>query len=123
MKKTFIESREFSEWVKGHLTDESLAEVQRILSHDPESGAVIPGCGGMRKLRVADPKRGKGKRGGARIIYLHVAEAHVVYLIDVYGKNEQDDLTADQKRVLKQLADSYKTAAIRAAEAFRKGQS
>src|SRR5437764_14679747 len=119
MRKTFIESGEFTEWVKSYLTDEALAAMQRDLLVDPEKGDVIPGCGGLRKLRVADPRRGKGKRGGVRVIYLHVAEADVIYLMDVYGKGEQEDLTAGQKRILKGLAEEIKRSAIRAARAFR----
>jgi hypothetical protein len=122
MKKTFIETRGFTEWVKKYLTDEVFSDLQRVLLHDPETGAVIPGCGGLRKIRLADPKRGKGKRGGARVIYLHVAGADVIYLLDVYDKNEREDLTADQKKFLKGLADEYKRAAIRAAEVFRRGK-
>ena len=123
MRKTFIETPEFTEWIKEYLSDDQLAGLQRELLNDPETGSVMPGCGGLRKIRVADPKRGKGKRGGARLIYLHVAEADVIYLMDIYGKDEQEDLTADQKKILKRLADEYKHAAIRMAEAFRKGSS
>jgi hypothetical protein len=83
----------------------------------------MPGCGGLRKLRMADPRRGKGKRGGARVIYLHVAEANVIYLMDIYGKDEREDLTADQKKVLKRLADEYRKATIRVAKGLKKGSS
>jgi hypothetical protein len=95
--------------------------MQRELLADPQRGDVVPGCGGLRKLRVGDPRRGKGKRGGARVISLHVAEADVIYLMDIYGKDEQEDLTADQKRILKRLAEETKRAAIRAARAFKEG--
>lgn len=115
MKTTFIESPEFTEWVKAYLTDETLSALQRDLLNDPESGAVMPGCGGLRKMRVADPSRGKGKRGGIRVIYLHVPEARVIYLMDIYGKGEQDDLSASDKKLLKALADQYKQDAIRLA--------
>ena len=118
MNKTFIETSDFTEWVKKYLSDEALADLQRELLNDPETGSVMPGCGGLRKIRVVDPRRGKGKRGGIRVIYLHVAEAAVIFLMDVYGKDEQTDLTADQKRALKGLADIYKRAAIRAAGSF-----
>jgi hypothetical protein len=119
MRKTFIETSGFTDWVKAHLSDLGLADLQQELLNDPDTGAVIPGCGGLRKMRVADPKRGKGKRGGARVIYLHVTGADVIYLMDVYGKDEREDLTADQKKILKRLADEYKRAAIKAAEAFK----
>jgi hypothetical protein len=123
MRKTFIESGEFTEWVTSHLTDEDLAAMQRELMVDPEKGDVMPGCGGLRKMRFADPKRGKGKRGGVRVIYLHVAEADVIFLMDILGKGEQEDLTAEQRKILKGLADDSKRAAIRAARAHEKGPS
>lgn len=103
------------------MSDELLSGLQQELLNDPDAGVVMPGCGGLRKLRAADPKRGKGKRGGVRVIYLHVAEADVIVLMDIYGKDEQEDLTTDQKKVLKRLADAYKSTAIQAARAFRKG--
>jgi hypothetical protein len=123
MRKTFIELAEFTAWVRSYLTDDSLDAIQRELLSDPQRGDVIPGCGGLRKLRVADPRRGKGKRGGARVIYLHVVEADVIYLMDIYGKDEREDLTADQKRILKGLAEESKRAAIQAAQAIKKGPS
>jgi hypothetical protein len=66
----------------------------------------------VRILKAVDPRRGKGKRGGIRVIYSHVAEADVIFLMDVYGKDEQADLSAGQKRALRGLADGYKRAAI-----------
>ena len=120
MKKSFIGFAEFTEWVRSYLADEDLAVLQRELLADPQKGDVIPGCGGLRKLRLADPRRGKGKRGGARVIYLHVAEADIVYLMDIYGKDEQDDLTSDQKKILKRLAEGIKRAAIETKGALKK---
>lgn len=69
------------------------------------------------------PTRGAAKESGAvsGVIYLHVAEADVILLMDIYGKDEQEDLTTDQKKVLKRLADGYKSAAIQTARAFKKG--
>jgi hypothetical protein len=116
MEAVFIESPEFTEWVKEYLTDKALSALQRALLNDPENGAVMPGCGGLRKIRIADPMRGKGKRGGIRVIYLHVPEAHVIYLMDIYGKGEQDDLSAADKKMLRTLADQYKRDAIRSAK-------
>jgi hypothetical protein len=121
MKKTFVETREFTEWVKLYLSDEALSELQRELLNDAETGTVMPGCGGLRKMRVADPRRGKGKRGGCRVIYLHVAEADIIFLMDVYDKDEQADLNAGQKKVLKGLAQGFKRAAIQAARVINKG--
>ncbi len=101
MNKVFVETREFTEWAKEYLSDEDLADLQRELLDEPDTGAVMPGCGGLRKMRVADARRGKGKRGGVRVIYFHIiAEADVIFLMDIYGKGEQTDLTADQKKLL-----------------------
>jgi hypothetical protein len=85
MNKTFIETARFSEWVKEYLSDEALSDLQRELLNDPDTGSVMPGCGGLRKVQLADPRRGEGKRGGARVIYLHVVEADIIFLMDVYG--------------------------------------
>src|SRR5262245_33811850 len=113
MRKIFIESAEFTEWVKAYLTDDDLATMQRDLLADPERGDVMPGCGGLRKLRIADPKRGRGKRGGARVIYLHSEESNVIHLITVYGKDQKDDRSAEDKRLYRQYAQVLKEQARR----------
>jgi hypothetical protein len=69
---------------------------------------VIPGSDGVRKLRWA--AKGKGKRGGARIVYLYVAVAARIYLIRCYAKNVKTDLTADEKKRLRQIAAHLKGA-------------
>ncbi len=117
MKAVFIESFEFTEWVREYLDDEAVSTLQRDLMGEPESGDVMPGCGGLRKIRIADPRRGKGKRGGARVIYLHVPEARVIYLITVYGKDQKDDLSPDDKKLYRQLAQMLKQQARRSQEA------
>ena len=74
----------------------------------PDAGDVIPGSGGVRKLRWA--AKGKGKRGGARIIYLYVVIAARVYLMRCYAKNVKTDLTGDEKKQLRQIAAHLKGA-------------
>jgi hypothetical protein len=103
MKKTFVETREFTEWVNKYLSDEALADLQRELLNDPEAGSVMPGCGGLRKVRVADSRRGKGKRSGARVIYLHIEDQDQIHLITVYGKDQRDDLSADDQKLYRHL--------------------
>ena len=78
-----------------------------LIEH-PDAGDVIPGSGGVRKLRWA--AKGKGKRGGARIIYLYVVVAGRVYLIRCYAKNVKADLSADEKKELRQIAAHLKGA-------------
>lgn len=111
MKSLFVESFEFTEWVKKYLSDETLSVLQRDLMNDPERGDVIPGCGGLRKVRIADPIRGKGKRSGARVIYLHVPDASVIHLITVYGKDQKDDLSPADKKLYRQLVATLKQQA------------
>ena len=108
MKAVFVESSEFTEWVAEFLPDDAYAALQQELMDQPDKGDVIPGCGGLRKVRTADPKRGKGKRGGARVVYLYVPEAKWFFMLDIYGKDEQDDLSTAQKKTLTQLVDELK---------------
>lgn len=112
MKKTFIESSEFTDWIRRYLDDDAYAAFQQVLLEAPDRGVVIPGCGGLRKIRLADPRRGKGKRGGARVIYLHVPEVDWIFLLDIYSKDEKDDLTADEKKLLRRLAERFRSEAI-----------
>jgi hypothetical protein len=78
-----------------------------LIDHS-DAGDVIQDSGGVRKLRWA--AKGKGKRGGARIIYLHVANAARIYLLRCYAKNVKTDLTADEKEDLRQIAAHLKGA-------------
>ena len=84
---------------------EDLAD--HLINH-PDAGDVIPGSGGVRKLRWA--AKGKGKRGGARIIYLYIVVAARIYLIRCYAKNVKTDLTADERKQLRQVAAHLKGA-------------
>lgn len=112
MKATFIEVTGFTNALPRFLPDRDFAKLQQELMQNPEAGDVMSGCGGLRKVRTADPKRGKGKRGGIRVIYLHVPTAKRFYLLDIYGKDEKDDLSAAEKRHLKKLAEQLKQEAI-----------
>jgi hypothetical protein len=78
------------------------------LAGHPNAGAVIPGAGGTRKLRWA--AKGKGKRGGARVIYVYVVIAARVFLIRCYAKNVKSDLTPDERKQVRQIAANLKGA-------------
>jgi hypothetical protein len=82
----------------------TLDRLQTELLANPEAGDVEPGTGGLRKIRLPDPARGEGKRGGARVHYLWLRHKGRIYLIFVYAKNEATRLTAAQKRQLRDLA-------------------
>jgi len=111
MKKFIVESRIFTVRVRELLTDDGYRSLQNALLDNPNLGRVIPGCGGLRKLRTEDLRRGKGKRGGCRVIYLHIPEAHRIDMIAIYRKNEQDDLSEAQKKTLRSLAESARDEA------------
>lgn len=90
---------------------EMLLLIQGELLERMESGPVIPGTGGLRKLRVSNADRGKGKRGGFRVIYLDIPEMKRTYLLGLYGKTEKADLSSDEKKVLKGLVERLKREA------------
>ena len=97
----FIEAPLFTQLLPDFLTDDGYRELQQHLSRDPEVGAVIPGTGGFRKLRWADARRGKGKRGGLRVIYYYLASDSQIWLVTVYDKDMAMDLSPTEKRILK----------------------
>ena len=102
----FRESRAFSKRVDQLLSAEEYRALQLHLVARPDAGQVIPGTGGLRKLRWSTGARGQGKRGGARVIYFRYVAKARVYLLALYGKNEQADLSAQEKRVLRALAEA-----------------
>ena len=109
MKFTFDETLYFTHVVYHYFTsDAEYGAFQNALMSNPERGDVMPGCGGLRKIRWRDPRRGKGTRGGLRIIYLHVPDYQRFLLLNVYDKNEADDLTREEKRVLAEMAQEYR---------------
>lgn len=85
-------------------SDENYSEFQSDLASNPDKGNVIPGVAPLRKIRWSDKRRGMGKRGGLRVIYIHIPDLKVLFLLDLYGKDESEDLTKDEKKELKQLA-------------------
>jgi hypothetical protein len=85
------------------LSDEDFRELQNSLMGNPDAGDVIEGTGGLRKIRHADSKRGKGKRGGLRVIYYWWLYGKQFWLYTVYNKDEMDDLTTAQRKFLKDL--------------------
>ena len=97
----FIEAPLFTQLVADYLGDDDYRELQRQLAQDPQAGEVIPGTGGFRKLRWRDTRRGKGKRGGLRVIYYYFATDGQIWLITIYGKDEVQDLSPVEKRALK----------------------
>ena len=94
----FVETPVFTRALQGHLDDERYRQLQIALILRPEQGLVIPGSGGLRKVRWAAP--GTGKRGGLRVIYYWAAREEAFYMLYVYAKSDQGDLTPTQARQL-----------------------
>ena len=103
----FYELPMFAKVREHYLDDRAYQEVQCALMADPEAGAVIRGSGGLRKVRFADVRRQKGTRGGLRIIYYYWSEDGQICLFTIYSKDEADDLTAAQARMLKARLDEH----------------
>lgn len=101
----FIETPTFTKLVSGLMSDEDYALLQAALCKSPATGKVIPGSGGIRKLRWSGS--GRGKRGGLRILYYWQAAEEEIWMLLAYPKNEKDDLTRDEVRQLKRLVESY----------------
>ena len=97
----FIETPIFTEDVESDLSVEEYRQLQVVLLLRPTQGALIRGSGGVRKLRWGRP--GMGKRGGLRVIYFWEASSETFYMLMVYRKNDQEDLTPKQVATLQRL--------------------
>ena len=106
---TVVETSAFARRAEKLLSIEEHEELLFYLALHPQSGDEIPGTGGVRKVRFA--ARGKGKSGGVRVIYYFFDEVNPLYAIFLYGKNEQTNLTPEQKREVAGFAATIKAAA------------
>ena len=98
-----IETPVFTRQMLAEQGDEEYRKLQLALVRNPEMGALIPGTGGLRKVRWA--AEGRGKRGGVRVIYYWAGRPEVLLMLYLYPKNEQEDLTPDQKLVLRRIVE------------------
>lgn len=107
MNRTFKEVPSFTQkWHSLGLTDDDLRTLQTILLKDPKTGDVIQGTGGLRKIRI--PMEDTGKRSGGRVIYVDIEIKEVIYLLNVYAKNEKTDLSEKERQLLKKLVERLK---------------
>ena len=94
-----IEMPEFVSTARKLFNDTERSSLLAHFASRPDDGKVIPGTGGLRKLRWAS--KGKGKRGGARVIYFFHSNRGKVYLFTAYGKNQREDLSPKEKSLWK----------------------
>ena len=101
---SFIETKLFSQLVAEHLSDEECAKLQQVLIENPEAGDLIPGSGGIRKLRWKGS--GRGKRGGVRVIYYARRHTGQIWMLTLYAKNVSDTIPAHVLRKIKEELDA-----------------
>lgn len=107
MKRTFIETKYFTnKWKDLGFTDDDLRRLQEALLEDPKVGAVIRGTGGLRKMRFAYENQGKSR--SSRVCYLDIEVREEVHLLDVFAKNEKDNLSKAERNELKKLVEFIK---------------
>ena len=97
---TFVETRLFSRLVYEYLSEEEYSSLQRHLAAWPASGDVIPGTGGVRKIRWA--VKGRGKRGGVRVVYVARVAREVIWLLMIYAKNQTENIPAAVLRSIRE---------------------
>lgn len=100
---TFIESSSFERIRPLYLDEDEFSELQQFMMQNPETGEVVPGSGGVRKLRWR--RRGMGKRGGLRIIYFVRCDPNEFWMLALYAKAKQDNVPA---HILKQLLEAFR---------------
>jgi mRNA-degrading endonuclease RelE of RelBE toxin-antitoxin system len=103
---TFIEHPIFTKQISTLLTDDEYRCLQTDIAAKPESGDIIPGLAGLRKVRWG--AKGKGKRGGARIIYLLIPNHELIYLFYAYTKGDITDMSSEQKKRLAKAVEQIK---------------
>jgi hypothetical protein len=100
-----IETSVFTRCIQALMSDDDYAELQALLVDHLERGDVIPRSGGLRKVRYKLP--GRGKRGGARIIYYWLNQDAELWMLYAYAKTQQEDLTPKQLRLLREIVERW----------------
>ena len=101
----FFETPIFTKFISSLISDKRYHLLQLHVSIRPESGDIIKGSGGIRKIRWSSSDR--GKRGGIRVIYYFIKNEDQIYMLYAYPKNNKDDLTTDQLKQLKKLVEEH----------------
>ena len=109
MRRIFFQTSGFSKKLDQRGGDELLQRIEEEILKNPAVGATIAGTGGVRKMRIEDKERGKGKRGGYRVLYLDLEDSEETFLITFYGKDESDDLSKEGKKLVAELVKKIKS--------------
>jgi hypothetical protein len=117
----FFESPAFTRHLSHYMSDEGYRALQNELARNALAGDLMPGTGGFRKVRWADPRRGKGRRGGLRIVYYYFAGDQEIWLMTLFDKAEASRLSPKEKKALKAAIESELDA--REAQRERRKQS
>jgi len=97
-----VETKAYLAQAKGVLSDSQRTSVVDMVARNPEIGAIIPGTGGIRKVRYANIDS-KGKSGGARIAYFYHNAGIPIFLLAVFGKGQKSNLTKEEQNELREL--------------------
>ena len=103
---TFVELPPFERWRQDYLTDEDYRALQNLFLVNPEAGGLIRGSGGLRKVRIEDKQRAKGRRGGLRILYYFWSEEREFWMFTLYSTGEMADLSTAERKALKALLEA-----------------
>jgi hypothetical protein len=103
LRVIIVETSVFTRQIRNVMSDEEYHRLQVLLVSQPGLGALIPGGHGLRKLRWR--AEGRGKRGGVRIIYYWAVRTDKILMLYVYPKNEQEDLTPNQLKLLRKIVE------------------
>jgi hypothetical protein len=105
---SFIETPVFIKQIADKGSLDLLIAIQNDLLENPSRGDIVKGTGGARKARIADPHDNRGKSGSYRYLYLYLENRGRIFLLFLYGKNEQSDLSPDQKKIVAKLVEQIK---------------
>jgi mRNA-degrading endonuclease RelE of RelBE toxin-antitoxin system len=108
MRRTFWQTQIFSKKLDSRGGASLLLRIEEELLKNPEAGDVVAGTRGVRKVRIEDAGRKKGKRGGYRVLYLDLADREETFLITFYGKDEADDISPEGKKTIAKIVEAIK---------------
>ena len=113
MVRTFYEMKLFTKkWQDLGFTDDELSQLQQVLLENPKAGDVMKGTGGLRKVRFAFP--GSGKSGSVRVCYIDIEGVLEIHLIDVFAKNEKENLSKAERNAIRIVVEQIKVERLKA---------